>query len=187
MVKLSRGLALFAALLGFSLVGNVSAAKADVVWDVSGTFIGGGTFTGSFAIDQYGFLDSSYAYSITTTAGGGFTGFTYNASDSYWSNGTFYVDAQPGYQQDLHLVFADSLLVPLANNPIVTGGESYECVGSFSCYNQSAGAIRYVGTGIASAVPEPATWAMLVLGFIGVGFVAYRGKRKNSGSRFRFA
>lgn len=35
-----------------------------------------------------------------------------------------------------------------------------------------------------SGVPEPATWAMMVLGFLGVGFVAYR--RKDNAS-FRFA
>ena len=30
---------------------------------------------------------------------------------------------------------------------------------------------------IASAVPEPSTWAMMMLGFAGVGFVAYRRRR----------
>jgi hypothetical protein len=30
----------------------------------------------------------------------------------------------------------------------------------------------------ASAVPEPATWAMMILGFFGVGFMAYRQKSK---------
>ena len=38
-----------------------------------------------------------------------------------------------------------------------------------------------VGT-FASAVPEPSTWAMLLLGFLGVGFVAYR--RKDGAVRF---
>jgi PEP-CTERM motif len=32
------------------------------------------------------------------------------------------------------------------------------------------------------AVPEPSTWAMMILGFFGVGFLAYR--RKNSAPRF---
>jgi hypothetical protein len=32
--------------------------------------------------------------------------------------------------------------------------------------------------GVASAVPEPSTWAMMILGFFGVGYMAYR--RKNS-------
>jgi len=36
-----------------------------------------------------------------------------------------------------------------------------------------------------AAVPEPATWAMIILGFAGVGFMAYR--RKNSASAFRFS
>jgi PEP-CTERM motif len=33
-------------------------------------------------------------------------------------------------------------------------------------------------TGLQSAVPEPSTWAMLLLGFAGVGFMAYRRKSK---------
>jgi hypothetical protein len=38
---------------------------------------------------------------------------------------------------------------------------------------------------IASPVPEPSTWAMLILGFAGVGFMAYR--RKQNGSALRIA
>jgi len=37
---------------------------------------------------------------------------------------------------------------------------------------------------ISSAVPEPATWAMMILGFMGVGFMAYRRKGM---STFRLA
>jgi len=29
-----------------------------------------------------------------------------------------------------------------------------------------------------NAVPEPSTWAMLILGFAGVGFMAYRRKSR---------
>jgi hypothetical protein len=36
-----------------------------------------------------------------------------------------------------------------------------------------------------SAVPEPATWAMMILGFFGVGFMAYR--RRNQTAAFRIA
>jgi hypothetical protein len=39
------------------------------------------------------------------------------------------------------------------------------------------------GTYSISAVPEPATWAMMLLGFAGVGFMAYRRKSKTA---FRF-
>lgn len=36
----------------------------------------------------------------------------------------------------------------------------------------------YQLSGIASAVPETSTWAMMILGFFGVGFMAYRRKSK---------
>ncbi len=34
---------------------------------------------------------------------------------------------------------------------------------------------------VAGAVPEPSTWAMMILGFAGVGFMAYRRSRKDNG------
>ena len=37
---------------------------------------------------------------------------------------------------------------------------------------------------VASAVPEPSTWAMMILGFAGIGFLAYRRRGRPS---FRFA
>jgi PEP-CTERM motif len=37
---------------------------------------------------------------------------------------------------------------------------------------------------LSAAVPEPSTWAMMILGFIGVGFMAYRRKDKQAGFRF---
>ena len=38
-----------------------------------------------------------------------------------------------------------------------------------------------VTTGNVAAVPEPSSWAMMILGFAGIGFMAYR--RKNGGLR----
>ena len=38
---------------------------------------------------------------------------------------------------------------------------------------------------LSAAVPEPSTWAMLILGFVGVGFMAYR--RRNHAAAFRVA
>jgi hypothetical protein len=37
-----------------------------------------------------------------------------------------------------------------------------------------------------SAVPEPSTWAMMILGFAGVGFMAYR-RRKDKALRLTAA
>ena len=38
---------------------------------------------------------------------------------------------------------------------------------------------------VAGAVPEPATWAMMIIGFFGVGFMAYR--RKQNGLALQVA
>ena len=40
-------------------------------------------------------------------------------------------------------------------------------------------------TATISAVPEPSTWAMMILGFVGIGFMAYR--RKQNGTQLRLA
>jgi hypothetical protein len=42
--------------------------------------------------------------------------------------------------------------------------------------------VRLGGSAIAPAVPEPSTWAMMILGFAGVGFMAYR-RRSNGAFR----
>lgn len=45
--------------------------------------------------------------------------------------------------------------------------------------------LNVTGTANISAVPEPSTWAILILGFCGLGFMAYR--RKQTGQQFSFA
>jgi hypothetical protein len=45
---------------------------------------------------------------------------------------------------------------------------------------------NWAGNAVAvSAVPEPSTWAMMILGFAGVGFMAYR--RRNNTAMLRVA
>jgi len=43
----------------------------------------------------------------------------------------------------------------------------------YSCDNVL---LKSVG-GMTAAVPEPSTWAMMIMGFAGVGFMAYRRKQ----------
>ena len=39
----------------------------------------------------------------------------------------------------------------------------------------------FFNIGLTSAVPEPSTWAMMILGFAGIGLMAFRQRRKSSG------
>ncbi len=62
-----------------------------------------------------------------------------------------------------------------------TPGETYGY--SFTFTHGHEGPSELVVTATAAAatptVPEPSTWAMLLLGFIGLGFAGYRGSRKS--------
>jgi hypothetical protein len=78
-------------------------------------------------------------------------------------------------------------------NGLITGaddkislGASMGCAGtpSATCQVSNDGADSFVAILGAAAVPEPSTWAMLILGFAGIGFMAYR--RKSEG-HFRLA
>jgi hypothetical protein len=56
-------------------------------------------------------------------------------------------------------------------------GETIQSISIFDSGGFKEGKqFTFDGVGIAPGVPEPATWAMMILGFLGVGFVAYRGK-----------
>ena len=44
-------------------------------------------------------------------------------------------------------------------------------------FSDNTGAFTIVVTQLAAAVPEPSTWAMMILGFAGVGFMAYRRRK----------
>jgi hypothetical protein len=187
---LGAALALFA--------GAPTSAKATTVefsFSYSGSF-GGGTESGSgflFGTDLGGgqFLLTS-GYGTSTEAG----------------NLTLQV---PGtYKNDLaptdHLISDNLLFVPgnpaLTNNGIVFAGSTLPSdsqyfniwgngPGNYTYFNNYDGPFPAVNGTLDSftvteigAVPEPSTWAMMILGFAGVGFMAYRRKNKPT---FRFA
>jgi len=58
----------------------------------------------------------------------------------------------------------------------VSGPAYYTTTGDNVSFSEPI--LFFEGTAIAGAVPEPSTWAMMILGFAGVGFMAYRRKTK---------
>jgi hypothetical protein len=149
------------------LLAAPAIANANVEWLVTGTLSGGGTVTGTFTTDIYGFITGPFDLEATASSPLVAESYT-NGGTDYISSGANFVDFQPGYVDDLHIQFQNSLLSGSANNPIVVGS-SYECQGSSSCFVPSGGETQLFTSGFAEAIPEPAAWAMLILGFFGLG------------------
>jgi PEP-CTERM motif-containing protein len=69
-------------------------------------------------------------------------------------------------------------------NAILTAGLYYLQIEGFA--GGTAGYGGTISTANVGAVPEPSTWAMMVLGFAGIGYMAMR-KRRREGSAFGIA
>jgi hypothetical protein len=65
---------------------------------------------------------------------------------------------------------------------VVKGNEALEVFYADREHTQAVLDLGVSGATV-SAVPEPSTWAMLMLGFAGIGFVAYRRQRNVTGAR----
>jgi hypothetical protein len=165
--------------LAVSFGATTSTAKADIVWTLNDVkFDDGTTLSGSFTVNVYGVVTNWNLLTVDGTL----TGYDYtptiNAQAHYpITNYVVFNHLTPAaYDGYLDLVFQNPLTVP-GIDLLVTGHSSYECggfaTGAGAC-NTSRASIRYIESGFASAVPEPSTWAMMILGFAGVGFMAYR-------------
>jgi hypothetical protein len=176
MIKLSL---VMPVLLLVAAVMVAPANAATINWTLNFVqFTDGGTATGTFSTDSI--TGAVTAFDITTTPGQFIsTGFEYDAATSLQGAGlgtnSFSLTQVDSPNRALELSFFNPLTSPGTDTLVF--GESNEC-GSNSC-----GSFRSPIDGLAvgsavSAVPEPTTWAMMILGFAGVGFVAYRRKSK---------
>lgn len=97
----------------------------------------------------------------------------------YGQIGNFNTGISPGTDISFNtLAGAITEGLPYYNNPNVTGFATI--LDNFN--DPEFNAVHYYGAGNfdASPTPLPSTWLMLVSGFAGFGFLAYRGRRKNS-------
>jgi hypothetical protein len=88
---------------------------------------------------------------------------------------------------------ATAVSAPLFTDNFTTSIPCGNGCGGFGTFNLGGEDIEFApleaiaqnGSSVTSAVPEPSTWAMMILGFCGIGFMAYR--RKNNGPALRLA
>jgi hypothetical protein len=181
----------FAGMMAAGALALGATAASATTWVVTGTFDDGTTLAGKFTVNVYGYVSGS-PYDLTTQDDlpNGFTGNHYvnpppglvapngpgpgGNQVQFFANGPDYYTA---YTNILQLTFENPLTTPSLNNPLI-GIESWECEGSFNCPDGAPpDPTRYL-TGFASAVPEPTTWALMLVGFGGLGYVLRRSRRE---------
>lgn len=141
----------------------------------------------NFAIDWGGPGGAVETFQLNTLAGGvdaSGTAFVFFSitNDNFGNNGIFFGDSSAGGW------FGTG---PAVGNEVAETDSDYlnPALYAHNGFNIDAvaGEILIGRNGsivtISAAVPEPSTWAMMILGFIGVGFMAYR--RKHEGQQFR--
>ena len=97
-------------------------------------------------------------------------------TDSLGTTGTVVFNGVPGPDKDF-----DRLGIISLDGETLRSVEVFTAAGeSFNEFKQ----VQFSAAGIPPSIPETATWAMMILGFMGVGFMAYR--RRNEGA-FRLA
>jgi hypothetical protein len=160
------------------------ATASTIDWTLQGvTFDDTGTASGTFSTNSAN--GNLIAFNITTTAGTSSLGFVYNSTTSYivgnnyWTPISFVIDSLLGIS-DFSLAFI---------NPLTNPGVDVLVVGSYpAAYSGSTEGIfapnplsRNVVSGEAiSGTPLPSTWLMLLSGFVGLGFLAFRGTKKGA-------
>ncbi len=126
------------------------------------------TATADFTFNAVGFpflIDLTGSYSL----GNGFDSATFQVFD----NGNSLINQSFSDLTSAQAYFSNNLLdlylgagsndLQIAFTETMSGGQGF-------AFNYAAGEI--------AAVPEPSTWAMMILGFAGIGFMAYRRKPK---------
>jgi hypothetical protein len=159
-----------------------------VTYDLTGTLSDGGTVAGTFTVDAgsltaYDFtlpttLPDPVSHEIVLTNSFPATSFISLAALPQIQIGNYYYDSGTYFYTVLNLQLnslpVDSVPTSLGFSSLLQAplfGSNWDYIGFFQ-----SGTITLADT--VAAVPEPSTWAMLLLGFAGVGVMSYRRNSK---------
>jgi hypothetical protein len=189
---------------GLALAGTIAvsepASASTLTYDVSGTFkrlsgsyysaLSGGSFTGTFLAPSNTFplAPSTYDYlhnfqiNLYTANGSLFSTLSSSTSGSYLAISDNYLNIYGGEQITFVANGTNYLQLVV---PVTFNGTGHIIPGVSTSYAEVGTNYAYLATGNVAAVPEASTWAMLLLGFAGIGFVAHRRKVKQVSIAFR--
>jgi hypothetical protein len=182
-MKLAKFVAPFALITVLALVNGPSHAVAWIGSNVTGGLFFGGGSTNYFD-PANGFVPSS---GYSNTVGATVTvanptiefGFNDNANldtVNVTQNQIIITDVSQGGASPLRITLTDAAFTGLTLDSNTFGG-SFSFTGNTLTFfgdDIGTGGTRTAVFTLAAAVPEPSTWAMMILGFAGIGFMAYR-------------
>jgi hypothetical protein len=163
-------------------VGASSPASASVLVDYTLTFTGAVAAddgTGTLVLNLPSFPDST-SFNVSGVPNSLFSSLTVNIgstpqitfSNTSTSLGSMTVQGTSSSSLDIALTPNSSSLANGA--PLLSLFNGAPDAGTYQIQAKNGGSIASGNFTIALAVPEPSTWAMLILGFVGLGFMAYR-------------
>jgi hypothetical protein len=171
-------------ILAFILLAGLSSAKADYVYDVNYAISNVDTVTGQIVLSCNSCSVSGDLVSWSLSASGALpfsisgTTATFNGIDLSASptsiTFTPTTSASSVFDQGSSAIFFGN---PSAAGACAISGSS----GTVGACAQGVDLQTTFGSSLTiavAAVPEPSTWAMMLLGFAGIGFMAYRRKSK---------
>lgn len=173
---------------GFLTVTNGSSLGAWTVTGQSVDFIGsywnGPSATGGYSVDLNGNGKGGITQTFNLSAGTYQLGFYLSGNpDGNPSTKTVGVTLSPTLPTDVNNTYTyvatidgNKILNYEYHSIIFTTAGGLETLSFLSQDEGSYGGV--VGGVTISAVPEPSTWAMMILGFVGLGFLGYRKSQK---------
>jgi hypothetical protein len=172
----------------------VTQKTSATVYDLVNQGIAPATATGTITTDgMLGVLSQSDITALNITVDDGAHSFILTLPDLLFSGSDLSATASGlffNYAAVDGGFFAGVNLGPTINGYCVASlGQSCELIPASeamfvaSVFYQGPVQTREVQIAAVAAVPEPSTWAMMIMGFAGIGFMTYRRKNK----RFRFA
>jgi hypothetical protein len=159
-----------------------ATASADVidVYSINGSYSDFGThsITGTLTVD----LTTKSVTAADVFTGSTFGGFgEFNLITAQGSEGrrNYSVDLTNALAT-LNLVIASKSTLFGGTSSTIDPGSEFFALSFFPCFTcgEITGTLTLDprGTGVAAAVPESSTWAMMILGFFALGLMAYRGR-----------
>jgi hypothetical protein len=174
------GLGFFAASMAMAaLVGPAAAVTVAPTYDYtlshgSYTIFADPPITGSFVVKGSP-TDTVFSVSLSTTALGTFSNIVFQGADHFGNYDLDLQNAAGTYQLDLILDTASSLFS--GRTTTIDGFSSILAKDRYGHFDYEG---TVSGNFTVSAVPEPSTWAMMVLGFVMLGSMGYRRNSKHA-------